>query len=152
MVGSDAKKYRVSTTMINTEKPTLTTAVPKPRIPPSRAVILVVSETNLLTSVVRTVATSNSSSMARKKSEAIKAETTVGNIWKNSVVCSTITGISVEIKTVTIPKRMITAAATPTPRGAPQDWIFVTIGSSPNVMKNAARIHTNSWTLDDTNR
>src|SRR5699024_12486238 len=67
-------------------------APPTPRMPPSRLVMLAVSETKRFTSVVITDATSNSSSMVRKASEARKSETTVGKIWTNSVVCSTITG------------------------------------------------------------
>src|SRR5699024_5612305 len=86
------KKDRENTTTINTEKPMLKIAPPTPRMPQSRLVMLAVSETKRFTSVVITDATSNSSSMVRKASEARKSETTVGKIWTNSVVCSTITG------------------------------------------------------------
>src|SRR5690625_7899063 len=99
MVGRVARKYKVSTTTMSTEKPTLTMTVPKPRMPPSTLVILEVSETKRLTSVVMTVATSNSSSMARDATELMISDTTVGNICTNSDVRSTNTGTSAATNT-----------------------------------------------------
>src|SRR5690625_5878863 len=78
MVGRVAKKYSVNTTTISTENPTFNSAVPTPKMPPSRFVMFALLEANRLTSVVITVATSNSSSIARKKSDSMKSLTTWG--------------------------------------------------------------------------
>src|SRR5699024_4737606 len=152
MLGKETKKYSVKTTTINTENPMLKIALPTPRIPPSRLVMFEVSETKRFTSVVITEATSNSSSMVRKASEAMKSETTVGKIWTNSVVCSTITGTRAEINTVIMPISNATAVSTPTPRGAPQECIFDTNGSKPKVMNIAVRIQMSSCTLEETTK
>src|SRR5690625_5822136 len=129
MLGSEAKKYSVRTTTISTEKPILRIAPPTPRIPPSRLLIFALLDTNRLTSVVITDATSNSSSMARKKSDSMKYETTVGKSWTNSVDCSMTTGTSADTKSVAISCSRMDATSKHKPRGVYNDLAYDTLGT-----------------------